>query len=392
MATDQIESRIEDSLKARLEQGPFVTLRMDLINKCNLRCQFCHYSDPNISVRPTKTVSLETFDHWFRRLGPNIKEIVLSCGDEPFMAPRFVEILKTISTYSDSLDVGLCTNAMLMTPRIRAALIDYGLTYIIFSMDGATKKTIERIRVKSDYDRIVGNIKALKSLRDRSDSQYPKFLFNYVIMRSNIHETLAFLDICKELEADLVDFRHVVPTDYWNDEDEKLGNYPHLFNTYRDRILAKAKSLELDIVISPPIGTDSDLPVISDSRENLLDDFNAVEEDDNLGLEPIPKRFSPDFVSRKPLSLHQEFFADSYCDRPFTETVIRNQKEVVPCPWHGQVLGELDEETDLKSIFLGEGFASLRATMLRGEVAPGCSQCPVKSHLLPTSVISGKED
>ncbi len=392
MAIHQIDSRIEDSLKERLEQGPFISLRMDLINKCNLRCQFCYYSDPKIAARPTKTVSLDTFDHWFRRLGPNIKELLLSCGDEPFMAPRFVEILKTISTYSDSLDVGLCTNAMLMNSSIRAALIDYGLTFIIFSMDGATKKTLERIRVKSDYERIVGNIKALKTLRDRSNSQYPKFLFNYVIMRSNIHETLDFLDICKKLDADLVDFRHVVPTEYWNDEGEKLGNYPHLFNAYRERILAKAKSLKLDVVISPPMDTDSALFTIPDSHENLLEDFNAAKEDDNLDLEPTPKRFAPDFESRKPLALPQEFFADSYCERPFTEIVIRNQKEAVPCPWHGKVLGELDEETDLKSIFLGEGFANLRATMLRGEVAPACSQCPVKSHLLPTTVISGKGD
>ena len=392
MSALQIDKRIEDSLRTRLDQGPLITVRLDLINKCNLRCQFCYYSDPKIAARPTKTVSLDTFDQWLHRLGPNIKEIVLSCGDEPFMAPRFIDILKTVSTFGDSLDVGLCTNAMLMSPRIRAALIEYGLTYIIFSMDGVTKKTLERIRVKSDYERIVGNIKALKKLRDRANARYPRFLFNYVIMRSNLHETLDFLDMCKELGADLVDFRHVVPTQYWDIEDEKLENFPHIFNAYRERIVAKAKSLALDVVISPPMESASEPYAIPDPDQSMLDDFNAVEADDSHGLIPTPKPFASSFESRKPLDLPQEFFANSYCARPFREIVIRDQKEVLPCPWHGRVLGELDEETDLKHVFLGEGFANLRSTMLRGEVDPACRHCPVKSHLLPNSIISGNQE
>ncbi|MBL4575823.1 MAG: radical SAM protein, partial [Opitutaceae bacterium] len=127
-----------------MSKGPLLTLRLDLINKCNLQCVMCHYSDPKIALRPTQKISVEQFDKWFKGVGHNVRDIMLSCGDEPLMSPHFIDILTKISNYGNSLDVGLCTNGMLMNAKIRSAMIQHGLTYSLFSIDGATKKTMER--------------------------------------------------------------------------------------------------------------------------------------------------------------------------------------------------------------------------------------------------------
>jgi hypothetical protein len=48
----------EEVLRNRAAEGSLLTLRMDIINKCNLQCVMCGYSDPAISRRTA--VSMKT--------------------------------------------------------------------------------------------------------------------------------------------------------------------------------------------------------------------------------------------------------------------------------------------------------------------------------------------
>ena len=63
--------------------------------------------------------------------------------------------------------------------------------------------------------------------------------------------------------------------------------------------------------------------------------------------------------------------------------MVRDQEEVLPCPWHEKTLGRLSEGKTLSEIFLGEAFVRLRRNMLKPEGDPGCAHCPIKSGHLP---------
>ena len=65
--------------------------------------------------------------------------------------------------------------------------------------------------------------------------------------------------------------------------------------------------------------------------------------------------------------------------------MIRDQDEVLPCPWHGKTLGRLSEGKSLSEIFLGENFAALRRNMLKPEGDPDCANCPIKTLHLPVT-------
>ncbi len=80
-----------------------------------------------------------------------------------------------------------------------------------------------------------------------------------------------------------------------------------------------------------------------------------------------------------------EEFSTTFCNRPFSEIMVRDQNEVLPCPWHEKPLGLLSEGKTLAEIFAGEAFQRLRRNMLRPEGDPACANCPIKSHHLPTS-------
>lgn len=129
-STRSCREKIEQALLARLAESPIVTLRMDIINKCSLRCIMCHYSDPVISRRRAESVTTEQFTNWFSPIAKYAREIMLSCGDEPLMSKHFPQILETASTLAPSADIGFCTNAMLMTSRIRLSIIRSKASFI----------------------------------------------------------------------------------------------------------------------------------------------------------------------------------------------------------------------------------------------------------------------
>jgi hypothetical protein len=65
--------------------------------------------------------------------------------------------------------------------------------------------------------------------------------------------------------------------------------------------------------------------------------------------------------------------------------MVRDQNEVLPCPFHEKPLGLLSEGKTLAEIFHGEAFQRLRRNMLLPEGDPACANCPIKSHHLPTN-------
>ena len=51
----------EENFKLFFKENKLLTLRLDLINKCNFRCVMCHYSSKSIRSRPKVLVSLDDF-------------------------------------------------------------------------------------------------------------------------------------------------------------------------------------------------------------------------------------------------------------------------------------------------------------------------------------------
>lgn len=378
---------IEKALMERLSASPLLTLRMDIINKCNLRCIMCHYSDPKFSIGRAQPVTASQFSGWLSSSGKYVRDIMLSCGDEPLMSKYFSEIITLASDLSPSASIGFCTNAMLMTSRIRSAIMKSRVSYILFSVDGATPETFERIRAGSSYEKVFSNIKSLKTLKNSIGNDEPRFVLNFVMMRSNIHEAPSIVEIAQDLGVDWVDFRHVVPhPPFWNDESEMLQSSPGVFNYYRSRVVEESAKLKIPVFIPEPFATSHEYLPTEECNVDLSRYYTIQSEkvsDDEL-LEI--RKSSPKKTALSGVDLQGEFFGSAFCERPFTEILIRNQKEVLPCAWHKKILGMLDGDTTLESIFFGESFSHLRLKMMRGELDEGCIGCPVKSGHLPTRV------
>ncbi len=374
----------DECFKSFVLSEKLITLRLDIINKCNFRCVMCHYTDAGIRKRELSQINIKTFESSFGKIMPFVGEIVLSCGDEPLMSGDFIEILKFISSLRQNIDISFCTNGSLLNRKIRDSIIEYGVTYLMFSIDGVRRATFEKIRKGSSFDNVISNFKAMSALKKHYKSPFPNITLNFVMMYSNIKESIALLQIAKDLGASLVDYRHVVTSQFWNDQHELLENHKSLYNSYRKKIIKKANSLTLDVLLPDAYLCDNKFVYSLPNQSSILSDYYSVKCNSPTGRLITPKEFSKDFKSRQnSREKLNNFNHNYYCERPFTEIMIKQQSEISPCPWYKYSFGNIKKGDDVFEVFWGKGFKELRSKMLRGKPGDGCQACPVKSNHLP---------
>ena len=96
-------------------------------------------------------------------IAPWAEAVVLHSWGEPLLHKRIIDMIR----YAKERDVWVetSTNAMLLDEEAARKIIDAGLDRIYLSMDGLTKETYEKVRVKGQYERVLGNIERNSVLR-----------------------------------------------------------------------------------------------------------------------------------------------------------------------------------------------------------------------------------
>ena len=379
---EEFESRFRRSLGKQ----PGLTLRLDIINKCNLRCVMCHFSDDAVFQRPTRQLTTAEFERLFAEIGPSVRAVMLSCGDEPLVSKHLPGILEYLAREYPNVAIEFCTNATLLRAPIRNLIIETRVARLMFSIDAVSKPLLESIRVGCRYEQVVGNIMALRDLRSRGDTRRPTFVFNFVMMNQNIHEAPAFVRMAQMLGAESIDFRHLVPIGTYFSPADLLSERPGRYNYYRERIMQEANRCDLSIFLPPPFEAAAAWTPSVDEPAVSWSDFEKVQPD-LAGDEPPPILSARDRATPAWEGSVAEEFSTTFCNRPFSEIMVRDQNEVLPCPFHEKPLGLLSEGKTLAEIFQGEAFQRLRRNMLRPEGDPACANCPIKSHHLPTDAV-----
>lgn len=165
---------------------------------CNLRCTMCarNFMDEekggeigSMKWDLFKKIIDEASKHGL----PSIK---LNYRGEPLLHPDLEKMVK-YAKKAGIIEVQFNTNGLLLNEDRAKALIEAGLDRIIFSFDGATKETYEKIRTGSNFEVVVGNIKNLVRIRDSMGLQRPCVRVQMVNMEENEHELGMFKDLWK---------------------------------------------------------------------------------------------------------------------------------------------------------------------------------------------------
>jgi MoaA/NifB/PqqE/SkfB family radical SAM enzyme len=380
---EQWTKKTETQLLKFLRKQAWITIRMDITNKCNLRCIMCHYKEQEVYSQPTKLVTPDVLHQQLKEIGPFVKHIMLSCGFEPLMSKHFGGILSMLRSNFPHMEIGLCTNGMLLDSKARKAIMENKVSHMIFSLDGVNKATVERIRAGANYERILGNIMALRDLKKRYNRNFPLMFMDFVLMNSNIHEAPAFIKLCAELGIHTIDFRHLVGNIYFNEHEEMLTHQPERYNYYRQLIINEAKKYPVTVRLpeafanTGPFNEDA-LPLAD------LKDFHEVAPD--LQTEAVAD--TGDFVPLPGIESEPDFLAKAECLRPFNEIMIAEGDKIMPCSYYTDAMGRLEEGQSLYSIFFNETYAGVRYKKMRSLFDHHCLHCPIRLNLLPTRSIT----
>src|SRR5690606_11525745 len=116
---------------------------------------------------------------------------------EPMMHPRFFDMIAYAA--GRGIQVSVNTNMTLLTPARAERLVRSSLTWLHASIDGATPETYERIRVRSNWEKIVGNLRTLVATRERLGSELPHLRLVVVVMLQNLHELADLVELAAQI-------------------------------------------------------------------------------------------------------------------------------------------------------------------------------------------------
>ena len=158
-----------DYIRGRADTGAFPpVVGIESTNNCNLDCVMCPRQE---MTRPVADIEASLFRKTIDGIAGKVEFVWLQDYGEPFLNKEIFDLIRYAR--AKGLRVGISTNVTVMTDKIIEGILDSGLDYIIFAIDGATKATYEKIRVGANYDRVLEN--ARRFLAAKVASRAPIF-------------------------------------------------------------------------------------------------------------------------------------------------------------------------------------------------------------------------
>jgi MoaA/NifB/PqqE/SkfB family radical SAM enzyme len=337
---------------------------IEITNRCNLRCRSCY---KRYGLYDSSTdMDLDLFRRILGEVAPSAERLNLTGFGEFLYHKRIEEVFELLMRWPH-IPIWFTTNGALMTEEWVRRLAGRSAE-IIFSVDGTDEETHRFNRPQADFGQIVFALRLARDL-ELSSADPGTFPFrrhiNFLVMRNNMHQMLAMVDVAKELGVTSLRFTLMnnwgCPDAFW-DEQNPL-NYRSELITCMDRVRSAAAEKGV-LLIAPEITSD----VCGDLTSHTTGDCGTPKSNQPTGF---PRFFRPASATVQGFPR----FEDRYCHRPFDSIYIgaNGQASVCCAAWY-ITLGNARKRT-IRQIWNGWRFRHLRAGMLIGSHTSYCRVC-----------------
>jgi len=268
----------------------------------------------------------------FKQIIDNLKglvEVKLQGMGEPTLGRNtYINMIKYLR--SKHIWVRTVTNASLLhKSNFYKKLIDSDVNEIQISVDAADKKTFEKIRKKSVFERVVNNCKLINSYCEYKGIERTKMWV--VVQKDNLNQLFDLLDLAKEMK-----FKHVVFT-------------LDITGFGSNDVFSRNKKFIIDKSIDPTL------------LNNLV--LKGEECGIKVSVWNTSSKYSTDNI-------------ETICPEPFERPYISSDKKVVPCCIIANPdtynLGSSEYFSD---IWNGKELKNFRKCHLDGNIPPVCKAC-----------------
>lgn len=167
---------------------------IETTTSCNLRCKICEHTYWN---EPSTDMSLQEFKNIIDQF-PKLRWIGLTGIGEAFIdSNKFLKMLEYVK--KKHVFVELYDSFFFIDRQVSKHIVELGINQFFISLDAATKKTYEDLRVGSNFEKVCDNIQGLFEAKRDSGKYFPNISFHFIINKLNVDECLKYLDLVKKL-------------------------------------------------------------------------------------------------------------------------------------------------------------------------------------------------
>jgi len=229
-----------------------IYLDLNTLNRCNVSCVMCppaiRHDQQGIKRDPYYRLTLDEY----RSLtdGLNVKTAhFVGAYAEPLLNKDIFTLVQ--HAHDTGAFTAITTNAMPLSIAFAERLVDAGLDMMSISLHGATKATAEAVMLKSNFERVIENIRVLQEVKRNRGTTRPEIYFNFVSQLVNVREIPDFVDLAASLSVRHVNIIHLIDGDEAVRKEDNLVRYPELLVPNLREAQRRAAAKDINLSISP---------------------------------------------------------------------------------------------------------------------------------------------
>jgi MoaA/NifB/PqqE/SkfB family radical SAM enzyme len=160
----------------------------------------------HIDTRPKGFMDWDLYTSIIDEIAPTAEAIVLHSWGEPLLHKRIFEMIAYAK--KRGLWVETSTNATRLTEEAARKILAAGLDRIYLSMDGLTKETYEKVRVKGKYEEVLANIERFLDLKHELGSKIEADI-QIVRLSETDAEVADFVKRWRSSRADIINIKEL---------------------------------------------------------------------------------------------------------------------------------------------------------------------------------------
>ena len=142
-------------------------LLIEPVSTCNLRCPFCFQTDKSFTKKPFMGVIDFEF---FKNIVDQADEmgtgaVTIASRGEPTMHKKYAQMLEYLNKKNNIFEVKTNTNGTYLNEEICHSIFKNNVTQVVVSSDHYIKEDYERLRLGSNFEKVVKNVDMLFNIR-----------------------------------------------------------------------------------------------------------------------------------------------------------------------------------------------------------------------------------
>lgn len=185
------------------------SLYLEATNRCDSECQTCIRTFN--TLEPPKDLTLAEVQRLVEQF-PVLERVVLHGIGEPLLNKQIFEIVAYLK--AKRITVLFNSDAISLTQKRAAQLIESGLDEYRVSMDAATRDMYAKIRGVDQFERVLRNVGYLVALQQQQGCNTPRVSLWFTTLKANLDELPAFIRLAARLGVPEVNAQRLVFNGY----------------------------------------------------------------------------------------------------------------------------------------------------------------------------------